>query len=112
MSGSTDVLFVVYIRTNHLTKSSYIFQEFTNMSKINEMKKVFEDLNLFRKDLMVRQEVSYEIKNIIYFIKDELQSSIENNISRKKKKEKLFWLNGDELKVFQYESYRKTDHKN
>ena len=54
------------------------------------MKKVIEDLNVFRKYFRVRQEVSDEIQTSIYFIKDELQTSIENNISCKKGKEKLF----------------------
>ena len=34
ISGSTDALFVVYIRTSHMTKHSSIFQEFTNISKL------------------------------------------------------------------------------
>ena len=58
------------------------------MSKINNMKKVIDDLNVFRKYFRVRQEVSDEIQTSIYFIKDELQISNENNISCKKRKEK------------------------
>ena len=57
ISGSTDVLFLVYIRTIHL-KNTAIFQEFSNMSKINHMKKVIEYLNVFGKIFRVRQEVS------------------------------------------------------
>ena len=75
MSGSTDVLFFVYIRTSHLTKySSIYFKEFTNMSKINHVKKVIEDLNVFRKYFRVRQEVSDEIQTMVSFIKNELQT--------------------------------------
>ena len=59
------------------------------------MKKAIEDLNIIRKYLRVRQEVSYEIQISILFINDKLQTSIENNISCKKGTEKLFWLNGD-----------------
>ena len=44
------------------------------------MKKVIEDLNVFRKYFRVRQEVSDEIQTIISFIKEELKHSIENNI--------------------------------
>ena len=34
MSGTTDVILLVYIRTNHLVKSrSFFFKEFANMSK-------------------------------------------------------------------------------
>ena len=62
--------------------SSIIFQEFF-ISKVNHMKKVLEYMNVFRKDFRVRQEVSYEIQTSISFIKDELQTSIENNISSK-----------------------------
>ena len=76
----------------------HFFQKFANMSKINHIKKVIEDMNLFRKYFRVRQEVSDEIKTRIYFIKHELQTYIETNISCKKPKEKLFWLNGDGLK--------------
>ena len=61
MSGSTDVLLFFNIRTSHLTKHrSLYFQEFTNMSKINQTKKVIEYLNVLRKYYRVRQEVSYE----------------------------------------------------
>ena len=71
------------------------FQEFTSMSKINHMKKLIEDLNVFRKYFRVKQEVSDEIQTCISFIKYELQTSIENHIFCKKRKEKQFWLNGD-----------------
>ena len=49
------------------------------------MKKVIEDMNVFRKYFGVRQKVSYEIQTSISFIKDELQTSIENIISCKKR---------------------------
>ena len=52
------------------------------------MKKGIEDLNIFRKYLRVRQEVSDEIKTIISFIKDGLKNYIENNISCNKRKGK------------------------
>ena len=54
------------------------------------MKKVIEHLNIFRNDFRIRQEVSDEIQTNISFIKDELQTSIENNISYKLRKEKSF----------------------
>ena len=50
------------------------------------MKKVLEDLNIFRKYFRARKYFSDEIQTIIYFIKDELQNSIETNISCKKTK--------------------------
>ena len=62
------------------------------MSKTNHTKKIIEDLNVFRKYFWVRQEVIDEIQTSIYFIKDELQNSIENNIYCKKIKKKPFWL--------------------
>ena len=46
------------------------------------MKKVIEDMNVFRKFKAI-QEVSDEIQTNISFIKYELQTSIENNISCK-----------------------------
>ena len=99
MSGSTDVLFVVYIRTSHLTKhSSTVFQEFTTIFKITHMKKVIEDQYVFRRDFKVIQEVNDEIQTSIYYIKDELQISIENHIIDKIRKEQSFWLHGDGLK--------------
>ena len=48
------------------------------------MKKVIEDLNIFRKYFWVRQEVSDAIQTSISFIKDKLQTYIENDISYKK----------------------------
>ena len=77
MSGSTNVLFVVYIRTNHLIKSRFIFQSFANTSKINHMEKVIEDLNVFGKCFKVRQKVGDEIQILISYIKNELQTSVE-----------------------------------
>ena len=69
-----------------MTKYSSIYiQEFTIMSKINHTKKVIEDLNVFKNDVMVRQEISDETQTSFSFIKDELQTSIENNIYCKKK---------------------------
>ena len=62
------------------------------------MKKLIEDLNVFRKYFRGKQDVSDEIQISIYFIKYDIQTYIENNISCKKAKEKLFWLNGDGLK--------------
>ena len=47
------------------------------MSRINHLKKVIKDLNVFRKYFRVRQEVSDEIKTIISFIKDGLKTYIE-----------------------------------
>ena len=58
------------------------------------MKKLIEGLNVFRKYFRVRQGVSDEIQHIISFIKDELKTSIETDISCKKIKERFFWLNG------------------
>ena len=52
------------------------------------MKKLIEDLNVFRKYFRVIQEVSYGIQTSIYFIKDELQTSTEKNKVCKKIMEK------------------------
>ena len=77
------------IRTIDLTKYSYnIFQELTDISKINHMKKVIQDMNVFRKECRVRQEVSDDIKPSISFIKDELQTSIKNNMYYGEREEK------------------------
>ena len=67
------------------------------MSKSNHRKKVIEGLKAFRKDFRLRQELSDEIQTIIYFIKDKLQTSIENIISYTEEKEKIFWFYGDGL---------------
>ena len=62
MSYSQYLLFVVYIKTSHMTKSSSILvQEFDDMSKIYQKKKLIEDLNVFRKYVRVRKYVSDEI---------------------------------------------------
>ena len=54
------------------------------------MNKVIEDLNFFRNYFRVIQEVSDDILTSISFIKNELQTSIENNIFCKKAKEDHF----------------------
>ena len=53
------------------------------------MKKVLDDQYVFRGYFRVRKEVNDKIQTIISYIKYELQTSIENNISDKKKKEKI-----------------------
>ena len=79
MSGSKDILFVFYIRTNHLIASSCIFfQEFINMYKNNHSTK---ELNFFRKEFRDRQDISDEIQTSISLIRDELQTYIEKLIS-------------------------------
>ena len=50
------------------------------------MKKVIEYINVFGKYFRVRQEVSVEIQSGISYIKDELQTFIENNVYCKKGK--------------------------
>ena len=98
MPGSTDVLFVVYIRPSHLTNTALIFQEFTTMSEITHMKKLIEDQYVLRRYFKVRPEVNDEIKTSISYIKYELKIYIENNIIGKTIREKSFWLHGDGLK--------------
>ena len=81
MQGSKDVLFVVYIIKSHLTKhSSHFFQVFKIMSKSTLMKKVIDEQNVFRSEVMVIKEVIDEIQRNISYIKDEFQNSIENNV--------------------------------
>ena len=63
------------------------------------MKRVIKDQCVFRRDFRVRQEVSEEIQTSIYFIKDELQISIENHISCKTIMGESSWLHGDGLKI-------------
>ena len=62
------------------------------------MKKVIEDKNLLISGVKVGQEVNDEKQRIISYIKDELQNSIQNNLLKKRKKGKSFWLHGDGLK--------------
>ena len=91
ISGSTDVLFVVYIRTSYLINSSSIFfQEFANMSKINHMKKLIEDLNVFRKYFRVRQEVGDEIKTSFFLVKMSFKLPLKLIYLVKKKRKIIF----------------------
>ena len=53
------------------------------------MKEVMAYLNIFRKYLRARQYVM-KFKTVFLFIKDELQSSIETDISHKNETEKYF----------------------
>ena len=62
------------------------------------MKKLIKDLNVFRKYFRGKQDVSDEIQTSISFIKYELQTPIETNMSSKKANENLFCLNRDGLK--------------
>ena len=88
IKGSTDVLFVVYIRTSHLAKHSCnCFQEFKIMSKSTLVEKLFEEQNLLRSEVMVKNKLMTKYKNH-YYIKDELQNSIENNLLEGRKKGK------------------------
>ena len=112
LSGSRDVLFVVYIRTNHMEKhSSTLLKEFTAMSKITHMKKAIEDKYVFRRCFRVRQKFNDDIKISISFIKDDIQISIENNISCKKIGKNNFVYMVMARKCSHYESYGKTDKK-
>ena len=81
-----------------LQNTALIFQEFTTMSKITHMKKLIEYQYVFRRYFKVIQEVNDEIQTNFYYIKDELQNSIDNNIIVKTRKKKNVWLNGDGLK--------------
>ena len=76
------------------------------------MKKAIDDQYVFSRDFKVRQEVNDEIQTSISYIKDELQISIENNISGKKTKENLFWLHGDGLKELLTMNYMGKQIKN
>ena len=68
MEGSTDVLFVFYIRTGHLKKHRYIIiQEFATMSKITHMKNVIENQYVFRSEFKVRQE-GHDGNTNMYFL--------------------------------------------
>ena len=98
MQGSTDVLFVVYIRTSHLTKHSFNFQEFITMSKLTHTKKVIEFQHVFISEFKVIPEVNDGMQTRISYIKYELQNSIEDIILGKRNRERLFWLHVDVLK--------------
>ena len=78
------------------------------------MKKVIEDQYVFRSYFKIRKEVNDGIETSIYYIKDELQTSVGNNIIGKTRKEKPFWLHGDGLKEFltmnPMEKHIKNDH--
>ena len=50
------------------------------MSEIIHMKKVIEYQYVFKRDFRVRQEVNDGIQTSIFYIKDELQNSIKDNI--------------------------------
>ena len=73
----------------HLKKHSYnCFEEFKIMSKITIMKKVSDEKNVFRSEVMVRKEINDDIQRSISYIKYDLQISIENNVLEGRKKEK------------------------
>ena len=63
------------------------------------MKKVIDEQNVFRSEVMVRNDINDEIQRSISYIKDELQISIEKNVLERRKKKKPFWLHADGLKL-------------
>ena len=62
------------------------FEEYKVFSKNNIMKKVSDEKKVFRSESMVGKEVNDEIQRSISFIKDELQSSIEKNVQKRRKR--------------------------
>ena len=58
------------------------------MSKITLTKKVIEDQHVFRSEFEVIQEVNDGIQTSVYYIKYDIQNSIEDNILGRRKKEK------------------------
>ena len=83
----SKVLFVVYIKTSHLTKHSYnVFEEYKFWPKTTIMKKLSDEKKVFRSENIARKKVNDEIKRSIYFINDELQSSIEKMYGKEEKK--------------------------
>ena len=112
MPGSTDVIFVIYIKIIHMKKySSICFQEFANMSKINHMKKLIEDLNVFRKYFRVRQEVGDEIKTSFFLVNMSFKLPLKLIYLVKKKRKIIFVEWGWNKKFAHYESYGKIYHK-
>ena len=84
--GSSKVLFVVYIRTIHLTEHSYnCVEEFKIMTKTIIMKKVSDEKKLLKSEVMVRKDTNDEVQRSIYYIKDEIQTSIERNVMEGRK---------------------------
>ena len=66
---------------------------------------------MFRTHFRVRQEFNEEIQTSIYYIKDELQISIENNIFHKTRKKNHFGCMVMDWNIAHYESYGKTYKK-
>ena len=60
------------------------------MSKSTLMKKLMDEQNVFRSEVMVIKEVNDEIQKNISYIKDELQNSIEIMYRREEKKKNHF----------------------
>ena len=86
MSGSDNILLMVYIRTSNLTESiSVLDKYFSHISGINHTKETMNELYIFRKGSRDIQDVSDEIKTFVYLIKYELQTSIEEITSQNKK---------------------------
>ena len=69
------------------------------MTKTTIMKQVIEEKKVFRSEIMTREEVNDEIQRSVSFIKYELQSFIEINIQEGSKRENLYWLHADGLKL-------------
>ena len=75
------------------------FEEYKFLTKTTIMKQVIDEKKVFRSEIMVTKEVNDEIQRSISFIKDDLQSFIENIYTGRKKRGKSYWLHADELKL-------------
>ena len=81
------------------------------MSKNYHTKKVMNELNVFRKKISARQDISDEIQTSIYLIRCELQTPVGKFIYCKEKNERQFWLNIMDNKNVDYKSYGKIDYR-
>ena len=81
-----------------MTKYIFVFQEFTNMSKINYMKKAIEDLNVFRKYFRYDNKLVIKFKQVFLLLKTSFKLLLKLIYLVRKKRNIIFWFNGDELK--------------
>ena len=77
------------------------------MYKINNIKKIIEYLNVLRKYFRVRKKLVMKYKKAFLLLKMSFKLPLRKLNIVRKGKEKSFWLKGDGLICFHYESYGK-----
>ena len=89
MMGSSEVLFVVYIRTSHLTRHSYnVYEESKFSTKTTIMKQVIDEKKCLEVKLWLEKKFLMKFKELFLLLKTSFKVSLKT-IYRKEAKSKI-----------------------